>query len=211
MTIFRMTDAKNNAELIVMARDLGYIPDAHDTWTLDCTYGSGRFWKNWRPEHLIRADINVVDEHRNTREGVVQADFTQMPWGDDVYSAVVFDPPYKLNGTPAMGGPATSDESYGVGTKQTIRERMDLIYRGLHEAYRVAVPGGFVLVKCQDQVSSGKVHWQTIDIATRWRNGLMGELVDMLHLPGHRAQPAGDQVHAHQNYSTLLIFQKPAR
>lgn len=210
MTIFRMTTAKNNAELIVMARDLGYIPDAHDTWTLDCTYGSGRFWNLWRPEHLIRSDANVVDEHGNTREGVIQTDFTNMPWGDDVYSAVVYDPPYKLNGTPAMGGPATSDVSYGVGKKQTIAERMELIFEGLLECIRVAKPGGYVLVKCQDQVSSGKVHWQTFDVKQAMDINFC-DLVDMLHLPGYRKQPAGQQVHAHQNYSTLLIFQKPAR
>lgn len=206
-----MTDARNNAELIQYAHHLGYIPDAHDTWTLDCTYGSGRFWKNWHPEHLIKADIDVIDEHGDTRLGVVQCDFTAMPWGDFAFDTVVFDPPYKLNGTPAMGGPANSDESYGVGTAQTIKQRYGLIYDGLDECWRVCRKGGHILVKCQDQVSSGKMHWQTFDFTNYLRDNRNVDLVDMLHLPGHRAQPANrNQQHAHQNYSTLLIFQKPA-
>lgn len=213
--ILRYTDARDNADLMVMCRDLGYLPSdqqSYDLFVLDCTYGSGRFWRKWRPNKLIRADIDVIDEAGNTREGVVQSDFTDMPWGSNTMKTVVFDPPYKLNGTPSQGGPANSDKSYGVGKYQSPANRMKLILAGADESYRVCAPGGHVLIKCQDQVSSGKMHWQTIDVTNHMRDQDDCELVDMLHLPSYRAQPRGrQQVHAHQNYSTLLVFQKPLR
>lgn len=204
MTIYRMTDAKNNAELMVMARDLGYIPDRADKLVLDCTYGQGRFWNEWRPAfNFSTSDIDPGSLAE------VHWDFTNIPCVNEMFDCVIFDPPYKLNGTPAMGGPAKSDAGYGVGETQSIAERMKLIFAGIDECYRILMPGGFLLVKCMDQVSSGNVVWQTFEIQDHVRVMLDGDLVDMLHLPGKRAQPPGrNQVHAHANYSTLLVFQR---
>lgn len=203
MTIYRMTDAKNNAELMVMARDLGYIPDRPDKLVLDCTYGQGRFWNEWRPAfNFSTSDIDPLSLAE------VHWDFTNIPCVDEMFDCVIFDPPYKLNGTPAMGGPAKSDAGYGVGETQSVSERMALIMAGVDECCRVVRPRGFLLVKCMDQVVSSKVMFQTIDV-TRRATSLDMTLVEMLHLPGKRAQPAGRrQVNAHANYSTLLVFQR---
>lgn len=52
--------------------------------------------------------------------------------------------------------------------------------------------------------------WQTIEF-TNHAVGLGSRLVDQLHLPSYRPQPAGRrQVHARRNYSTLLVLQKDA-
>lgn len=206
VTIFRMSDAKSNAELINMAHNLGYIPDSADSWVLDPTWGNGRFWRIFRPNHLIRADINVVDKDGKIREGVVQADFTAMPWGDGVWDAVVFDPPYKLNGTPTVGG---MDTDYGVDTPTSRAKRYSLAAAGMDECYRVAKPGGFILLKIQDQVCSGHVNWMTIDFANLMREApYYCELVDVLHIHSYREQPPKEQDHAWSNYSSLLVFQK---
>lgn len=72
----------------------------------------------------------------------------------------------------------------------------------------VLKPGGMLLVKCQDQVCSGKVRWQTIEFAGHAVE-LGSRLVDQLHLPSYRPQPAGRrQIHARRNYSTLLVLRK---
>lgn len=211
--IYRMTSARTNADLIVLAARLGYIDPSFDAFTLDPTYGSGRFWKKWQPSKLIKSDINNRDKLGNFLPNVIASDFTEMPWCDEAFDTVVFDPPYKLNGTPSGGGPASSDEGYGVGQKATTAGRMALIYDGLDECTRVLKPGGHLLVKCQDQVVSGRVVWQAIKFVN-WVEGSGREeirLVDMLHLPGVRKQPPGRrQVHAHSNYSTLLVFQRGA-
>ncbi len=76
------------------------------------------------------------------------------------------------------------------------------------EAHRVLTPGGYLLLKCQDQVCSGQVRWQTREFADHAEQ-LGMRLVDALHLLGHRPQPAGRrQVHARRNYSTLLVLRK---
>lgn len=200
--VMAISEAKNNAELIAECAQLGYLDR---TWvTLDCTYGKGRFWTEWKPDHLnlVCSDLNPSDRH------VSKVDFTCMPYADDAFDAVVFDPPYKLSGTSHNRGPASGDASYGVSSYVPIFERHSLIFDGLDECMRVLKSGGYLLVKCQDQVSSGRVHWQTRLFAGH-AEALGATLVDMLHLPSYRRQPKGTrQLHARRNYSTLLILRK---
>jgi hypothetical protein len=111
--------------------------------------------------------------------------------------------------------------------------------QGLGEAARICKPGGFVMTKCADYISSGRLqlasHWM---LAAGLELGL--RVHDKLTHVGHvRAQPAyttciecggdgGDHatgrpcercggvgemerkvVHARQNASTLWVFQRP--
>ncbi len=197
--ILAIGDRKNNAELMRDCAALGYFPAGGDTdRVLDMTYGLGRFWKLYRPGCLVTNDL---DEATDTH---FHYDFTALPsdWSGQ-FDTVVFDPPYKLNGT---GGSHPSDLGYGVANKG--KGRMSLILAGFEEAVRVCAPGGHVLVKCQDQVCSGTKNWQTFRIAARGFDlGLF--LVDQLHVRSYRPQPAGRrQLHSRGDYSTLLVFKK---
>ena len=184
-----------NAHMIEDVARLGYL---RKEWrTLDPTYGRGNFWTRWRPDALVTSDI------------LTGVDFRHLPHDDGAFQAVVFDPPYKLNGTPS-----NPDIRYGVGEKATRKERMDLIFDGLDECWRVLRHGGMLLVKCQDQVCGGKVRWQTDDI-TQQLAFLGMEKTDRLDfLTTPRPQPArtradgevSGQHHARRNYSTLLVF-----
>ncbi len=186
---------RDNAELIVACRDLGYIGGR----VLDPTWGLGRFWTRWQPDGLVATDLDPA----RGRDGV--ADFTALPHPDRSFDTVVFDPPYKLNGTPSSGGPASSDSDYGVATVASWRDRMALCMAGIDECGRVAA--GHLLVKCQDQVCSGKVRWQTHEFAAHAVRGGVLQLVDRLELVSYRPQPAGRrQVHARRNHSTMLVF-----
>jgi DNA modification methylase len=196
--VLAIGERTNNAELMRDCAELGYI-NGH---VLDMTYGLGRFWKLYRPERLLTNDLDRktdADMHRN---------FTRLPLRSNVFDTVVFDPPYKLNGT---GGSHPSDQGYGVANNDTVEERMSLIFAGVKEANRVCRQKGHVLVKCQDQVVSGKKVWQTWLITdTAQRIGL--RLVDQLHVRSYRPQPQGRrQVHARGDYSTLLVFRKELR
>lgn len=185
---------RSNAQLIADLAQLGYLPEP----VVDVTYGLGRFWKQYRPLQFAACDLNPDC-------GVEIADFTKLPYADRSFSTVVFDPPYKLNGTPSQGGPATSDEDYGVGGDyRTPESRHQLMRDGLTDCARVATE--FVIVKCMNQVVSGRVHWQ-VDMMTEHgqTNGLTK--VDELFVYGYRVQPAGRrQEHAHRDYSTCLVF-----
>jgi len=188
---------RTNADLMVACRDLGYIGGGR---TLDPTHGLGTFWRGWSPDGLVRTDIDPTKSPSASR-GV---DFRYMPWAP-IFSAVVFDPPYKLNGTERPG----ADDRYGVNAPARWQDRMALILAGVRECARVVAPGGHLLVKCQDQVVSGSVVWQT-DEVTRAAEGSGLSKVDRLEFLSYRPQPDGRrQVHARRNHSTLLVFRKP--
>lgn len=187
---------RSNAELMRDCRRLGYLDDG---WrVLDATFGLGRFWSLWRPAGLVTNDLVTEADHA--------FDFRALGWSDREFDAVVFDPPYKLNGTPGGGGAAVSDVGYGVGVRASWRERHELIRAGIAECGRVA--DRMLLVKCQDQVCAGRKRWQTREFAD-CAEGLGFRLVDMLHVGGFRVQPRGrEQVHARQDFSTLLVLRR---
>lgn len=196
MTVPAVHAWKDNGELIRDVAELGYITE--NDLVVDATYGRGRFWTQWQPTCMIRHDL-----HRG--DGV---DFRDLPHGDCMIDVVVLDPPYKLNGTPALGD---FDDRYGVDETMRWQDKMVMIGDGISEAARVLKNGGRLLLKCQDQVCSGQVRWQTIGFTNHAvAQGL--RLVDRFDmLGGSRPQPMNGrtQKHAHGRPSTLLVFEKP--
>lgn len=184
----------DNAALICDVARLGYLLPTD--LVLDATCGRGCWWTRWRPDRLVTSD---------RRPGAqLRADFRQLPFATDSFDAVCLDPPYKLNGTPS----GDVDVRYGVDVPARWQDRMELIRDGLDECARVLRPGGHLLLKCQDQVASGAVRWQTVAF-TNHGAGLGLDLVDRFDLLGGRPQPAGRrQLHARRNSSTLLVFEK---
>ena len=199
--VMAIVEGRRNADLIEACKRLGYLSPSMSI--CDPTYGLGRFWTDWNPPALIASDL--LPERS---PGGKSIDFTCMPYGDESFDAVVFDPPYKLNGT---GGSHPSDAAYGVADTMSATDRHHLIYAGISECARVLKPEGFLLVKCQDQVSGGKVRWQTREFSEQMEDSGCA-LIDMLHLPSYRPQPVGRrQIHARRNYSTLLVGRKIAQ
>ena len=184
----------NNAELIADVAALGWLRDDHTV--LDVTYGHGRFWTKYRPPLLTGVDLNP------TKSALGPIDFRHLPFRDDAFDVVVFDPPYKLSGRPALGD---FDEAYGIEEYKRWQDRMQLIHDGAWEAARVARVS--VLVKCQDQVVSGKMRWQT-DVITDLMDDAGFRKADRFDYPTRgRDQPAGrTQRHARHEHSQLLVF-----
>lgn len=172
---------RDNAELIAHVARLGYL----DGSVLDATYGEGTFWRDFKPDALVTNDLYKPADHA--------WDFLDLPCRDGEYDAVVYDPDYKLNGTPAL---PEMDARYGVQEDMVNRTmRLDKMTVGAMECYRVARK--FLLVKCMDMVEGGKVRWQT-DIVTRAIEDVGGEKVArfILHYvpmpqpPSWKATPA---------------------
>lgn len=186
------TNAAMIAEAVV---PLGYI----DTETFDATFGEhGGFWKQYRPEGLVTNDLNAPGADYGY-------DFRALPWPDRNFETVVFDPPYKLNGTPAMGD---MDSRFGTAEehgKLNREGKLAMIRDGAQECWRVTART--LLVKCMDQVEGGKMRWQThmIHNALEPLGARLVDRFDFLTTP--RPQP-GDrrQLTARSNYSTLLVF-----
>ena len=190
-----------NAHLIEDVAALGYL---RKEWkVLDPTYGEGVFWKRWRPLDLFCCDLDPA----KSPDYPSGCDFRNLPFPEGSFEAVVLDPPYKLNGTSHEAG----DARYGVHVKASWQDRHRLVRDGITDCARVLKPGGYLLLKCQDQVCSGAIRWQT-DEFTDHAFGESLRKVDRFDVLGtSRPQPAGrKQVHAHGRPSTLLVFRKPS-
>ena len=184
---------RTNGALIADVARLGYL-DGH---VLDVTHGLGRFWTEWRPTRLTAIDLDPA-KSTSLAEG---ADFRHLPYENASFDSVVIDPPYRFTGTADQ----SFDGAYGLKPAVRWQDRMQLIVDGVIECCRVS--RGFVLVKCQAQVVSGRVRWQDVEVTTAaadagWR------LVDRFDLvTPQRPQPTGRrQVHARRNHSTLLVL-----
>jgi len=234
----RTADWADNSELIADVARLGYIVGT----VLDPTYGEGTFWKAWRPDFLVGTDLDPeksgwilrpLDSSLSRLRCPKSVDFTDLPYLDLSFETVVFDPPYKFNGTP---DPA--EERYGTHKTTRWQDRLDLILSGVDECARVA--SRYLLVKCQDQVVSGRVVWQT-DMVTDVANLAGFDKVDRFDFIGGRVQPSNrtkkcptcagtgtnqhtgidcgpcdgsgrvpaSQDHARRYSSTLLVFERP--
>ena len=182
---------KNNGELIADVARLGHL----DGSVLDMTYGKGRFWSVFRPERMVTND--------RYKPADTCADFRSLPFESKIFDTVVFDPPYRLNGTPDQD----FDSDYGIDQAMPWQERMTLIVQGTAEALRLARRR--VLVKCQDQVVSGAVRFQTDAITTvAAAHRFQFRKIDRFDIPVKgRKQPEGRrQIHARNNRSTLLVL-----
>ena len=91
MTILTATRWPSNAEMIEDVARLGYL----DGKILDCSFGYGTFWANWTPDDFVACDLDPEKSPCG-----YSVDFRDMPFTDKSFDVVVFDPPYKLNGTP---------------------------------------------------------------------------------------------------------------
>jgi hypothetical protein len=196
-----------NGDLIADVARLGYLRDGDRI--LDPTWGLGRFWTRWKPRELFGSDLDPA------KSPSAPADFRHLDeWVSGYFDAVTLDGPYKLNGTATKA----VDGRYGVDTYAGPSERHGLICDGMTECTRVLRVGGVLLVKCQDQVCSGRIWWQT-DIFTRHGESLGLVKVDRFDMLGTgRPQPERTradgkpsvQQHAYGRSSTLLVFRKGA-
>lgn len=191
----------DNDRLMADCLALGYLLDP----VLDATYGEGKWWTLHRPPSLVANDLDPA-------KGDVHHDFRDLPYDPESFGTVALDPPYKLTGTATRDGHhGALNDSFGVRGRYA-DHTPDVVrgwyFDGIAEAARILRRRGHALVKCQDQISSGR-YWEQ----TRWvseaadKAGLT--LVDKLFVLSGRAQPSGRrQVHARNGYSTLVVLRK---
>lgn len=195
-------DWATNGHLIEDCVRLGYL---RPEWkTVDPTFGRGVWWSRWRPDTLTSTDGNAAKSP--TGEAV---DFRSLPYPSGSFDAGAYDPPYVcVGGRKTTGLPDMHDRFGLTDAPTTPADLQVLIDDGLTEMARVVRPKGFVLVKCQDYISSGKL-WIGTHHTLSHGIDLGMTLVDRLeHYGPIRPQPPGRrQVHARRNLSTLFVFQ----
>lgn len=189
----------------------------------DVTWGRGIFWR--------QVDVSQYTLHGSDlrAESVdVRACFTALPYAADVLDVLVLDPPYLYTGgfktlrnyfhddTQRWGGSTYGNKERA--TEQGIRGVAavdELYFRGMDEARRVVRHKGIVIVKCMDQVMSGKQVWAHITYLNYGES--IGLRSEDLFVTVRKTQPlmrhkAEAQKHARRNHSYFLVFRnwKPA-
>nr|DAU76258.1 MAG TPA: Nodulation protein S (NodS) [Caudoviricetes sp.] len=114
---------------------------------LDACCGTRMMWFQKRHQDVLYADyrretLTCCDGRTIVVDPDVDADFTNMPWEDDAFAMVVFDPPHLKS----VGKTAYMRQKYGAldgDWKETIRN-------GFSECFRVLKPGGFLIFKWAD-------------------------------------------------------------
>ena len=159
----------SNAELIAAVAEL-YLDGAESV--LDVTFGRGKWWERYRPEHFRGHDLAT--------DGV---DFTALPYEDDSWDVVVFDPPYIATGSPTntlAEATRAHRERYGTDGYRSVPALDALIRAGLGECCRVARQQ--VICKCMDFVAgpelvmghvkvlawAAELGWACHDLVVHW-------------------------------------------
>jgi hypothetical protein len=166
----------------------------------DVTYGNGNFWKN---VDLVRYDFYPSDLKTNGW------DFRNLPYENETLDMFVLDPPY-MQGSSApiidiLDKTYKNNDRDGWGTQYLY----DLYRGGMLEAKRTLKNNGILLLKCQDQVSSGKNQFDHIvlyNIAIEL--GFLAEDLFILTRIGTPMMRHSYQLHARKNHSYLWVFRK---
>jgi len=191
-----------NADVL---RDVLQLYAEQESVILDMTYSTGRFWLGeWSKTYDIWT--NDVDPACNTD---FHFDLRAIELPDESFDMVVLDPPYAVRTTGERS--AASHERYGYGGLTSIVSspgNIELYKGGAEEAARLLRRDGILLMKCQDEIESGKFrpHHLTLCSLDKFR-------LEDIFIVVRPDKPMWDpkwkrQHHARKNHSYLIVHRK---
>ncbi len=183
-----------------------YVPQGSKV--ADVTFGKGVFWK--------RVDLSLYDLHASDLK--TGTDARHLPYSDATFGAVVFDPPYMHTpGGTAHNGHQNFEGYYNNNGSSHEEKKyheavLDLYFTAGDEAWRVLMPEGVYVVKCQDEVCANKQRLTHVEIIN-YLTAETGFVVEDLFVVVRKNRPGVSrllrQVHARKNHSYFLVFRKP--
>ncbi len=198
----------------------------------DVTYGGGVFWVKVEPDTytVVASDIELRDGHRFDKGFTYldAVDCRALPHADQSFDCVVLDPPYMegfyrraVEQLACSGSHIALRRAYSElgstcepaeGVPRWHDAVVDMYMRAGVEAHRVLRPGGVLIVKCQDEVSSNKQRLTHVEIVTGFED--LGFHCRDLFVQVRNNAPGVSrlktQVHARKNHSYFLVFERPA-
>lgn len=163
----------------------------------DVTYGKGSFWTKTDKSkyNLLATDILMGVDLRN------------LPYVDNQVDMVILDPPYAHNGSVPLK-PSIANQ-YNLNSVCGRNGIVELYHKGFSEAYRVLKNNGILVIKCQDEILSGRQWWNHIELMQYCFNlGFIGEDLFVLVQNGHPAMRHNYQLHARKNHSYFIVLRK---
>lgn len=173
---------------------------------VDATFSTGGFYRNAQiplPRH--RFDLTPQ------ADGVQEADCRNLPLAADSIQSMILDPPFLATKGPSLSAEIGNriNRRFGVYPNETALR--DMYADTISEAYRVLKPGGILVFKCQDKVSSGKQHMMHCFVYTEAvKHGF--EPLDLFILLAKSRLIANwqrNQKHARKYHCYFWVFRKP--
>jgi hypothetical protein len=169
----------------------------------DVTFGMGRFWRatDLTQYEFYPSDLLTVPER--------PYDLRRLPYRSDDFDVFVLDPPYMHH--PAKSRRHNADYKNAETTRGFSHEDIIRLYRdGMFEGHRILKAGGFMMVKCKDEIESGRQRMSHIEIHDIAVNQLNMIVQDLFVLTQRSPVPYLGKTlqHAKKNHSYLWVFQK---
>lgn len=191
-----------------------YVPEG--SRVIDFTWGRGIFWKQ-----VDESKYDLVKNDFAKECGEYSDDFRETRWDDDEFDAVVMDPPYLYTGGwKTLRGyfhettHGWSNSSYGNKERSErgisgVDAVDQMYYDGMMEAWRILKHKGMLIIKCMDQVMSGRQVWAHMtyhDMAE-----VIGFRAEDLFVVVRESRPLmrhkpENQRHARRNHSYFQVF-----
>lgn len=169
----------------------------------DVTYGKGVFWKGINLENysFYPSDLLTCPERLY--------DFRELPYKNNIFDTVVFDPPYCHN-----PGKLIVDANYrnAETTKGMYHKDIINLYKdGMIEAVRTLKEEGMLWVKCMDEIETSLQRWSHIEIYNiAIELELFAKDFFVLVQSRYPVIQHKKQKHARKNHSYLWVFKKPS-
>ena len=169
---------------------------------LDPTYNVGGFYRHSgipRPKYCY--DINPL------RPECLQGDCRQLPLPAGSIQSIIFDPPFMATSWKSAKGWRMERYSY----VETMDELHSLYENSLQEFYRILLPDGILIFKCQDAVNGSKNYFTHIWIMNKAEE--IGFRAIDLFIKLSKTVPIGwnhhqKQHHARKHHCYFWIFRK---